>query len=166
MNVTFEKTDELNGILSVSLEKADYDPKVEEQIKNYRKKAQIPGFRPGTAPVPMIKKLYGKLFIAEEVNKLAHILLSISRQFSETASVLSFSVQSKSGASKVEEPSSEKVFESFEDVVHFLIHKHLEPLVCFPIHTREQITGESKKAIGGRICENNVRILCHFDSMF
>lgn len=71
MNVTFEKTDELNGILSVSLEKADYDPKVEEQIKTYRKKAQIPGFRPGTAPVPMIKKLYGKSFIAEEVNKLA-----------------------------------------------------------------------------------------------
>lgn len=71
MNVTFEKTDELNGILTVSLEQSDYEPKVEEQIKNYRKKAQIPGFRPGTAPVQMIKKMFGKSFIADEVNKLA-----------------------------------------------------------------------------------------------
>ncbi|MFM9943607.1 MAG: trigger factor, partial [Bacteroidia bacterium] len=71
MNVSFQKIDDLNGTLSVSLEKADYEPKVDEQIKNYRKKAQIPGFRPGTAPVGMIKKLYGKTFIADEVNKLA-----------------------------------------------------------------------------------------------
>ena len=71
MNVSFQKTDDLNGTLSVSLEKADYEPKVDEQIKTYRKKAQIPGFRPGTAPVAMIKKLYGKSFIADEVNKLA-----------------------------------------------------------------------------------------------
>lgn len=71
MNVSFQKIDNLNGTLSVSLEKADYEPKVDEQIKTYRKKAQIPGFRPGTAPVSMIKKLYGKSFIADEVNKLA-----------------------------------------------------------------------------------------------
>ncbi len=71
MNVAFQKTDDLNGTLSVTLEKADYEPKVDEQIKTYRKKAQIPGFRPGTAPVSMIKKLYGKSFIADEVNKLA-----------------------------------------------------------------------------------------------
>ena len=71
MNVSLEKTDDLNGILSISLEKADYEPKVDEQIKNYRKKAQFPGFRPGNAPVAMIKRLYGKSFLAEEVNKLA-----------------------------------------------------------------------------------------------
>ena len=71
MNVAFQKTDDLNGTLSVTLEKADYEPKVDEQIKTYRKKAQIPGFRPGTAPVSMIKKLYGKSFSADEVNKLA-----------------------------------------------------------------------------------------------
>ena len=71
MNVSFQKIDELNGTLSIVLEKADYEPKVDQQIKTYRKKAQIPGFRPGTAPVGMIKKLYGKSFIADEVNKLA-----------------------------------------------------------------------------------------------
>ncbi|MCB9252623.1 MAG: trigger factor [Flavobacteriales bacterium] len=71
MNVTFEKTDDLNAILSVSMDKSDYEPKVEEQLKTYRKKAQIPGFRPGTAPMGMLKKLYGKAFMAEEVNKLA-----------------------------------------------------------------------------------------------
>ncbi len=71
MNVSFQKIDNLNGTLSINLEKADYEPKVDEQIKIYRKKAQIPGFRPGTAPVSMIKKLYGKSFLADEVNKLA-----------------------------------------------------------------------------------------------
>ncbi len=71
MNVSFQKIDSLYGTLSVSLEKSDYEPKVDEQIKAYRKKAQIPGFRPGTAPVNMIKKLYGKSFIADEVNKMA-----------------------------------------------------------------------------------------------
>lgn len=71
MNISFQKIDNLNGTLSINLEKADYEPKVDEQIKVYRKKAQIPGFRPGTAPVSMIKKLYGKTFIADEVNKLA-----------------------------------------------------------------------------------------------
>lgn len=76
MNVSFEKTDDLNGVLSISIEKTDYDPKVEEQIKAYRKKAQIPGFRPGTAPVAMIKKMYGKSFIADEVNKLAQDTLN------------------------------------------------------------------------------------------
>ena len=71
MNVSFQRNDNLTGTLSVSLEKADYEPKVDEQIKSYRKKAQIPGFRPGTAPVSMLKKMYGKSFIADEVNKLA-----------------------------------------------------------------------------------------------
>ncbi len=71
MNVAFQKNDDLTGTLSVKLEKSDYEPRVEEQIKSYRKKANIPGFRPGTAPVAMIKKLYGKSFIADEVNKLA-----------------------------------------------------------------------------------------------
>lgn len=71
MNITYDKKDELNAVLTVSLGKEDYETKVDEQLKNYRKKANIPGFRPGTAPMGMLKKLYGKPVLAEEVNKLA-----------------------------------------------------------------------------------------------
>ncbi|NUM31147.1 MAG: trigger factor [Bacteroidetes bacterium] len=71
MNITYDKKDELNAVLTVSLGKEDYETKVDEQLKNYRKKANIPGFRPGTAPIGMLKKLYGKPVLAEEINKLA-----------------------------------------------------------------------------------------------
>ncbi|MCC6721467.1 MAG: trigger factor [Bacteroidia bacterium] len=71
MNITYDKTGELNAVLTVELRKEDYESKVDEQLKNYRKKANIPGFRPGTAPIGMLKKLYGKPIMAEEVNKLA-----------------------------------------------------------------------------------------------
>lgn len=71
MNIIYDKTDELNAVLTVELKKEDYEPKVDEQLKNYRKKANIPGFRPGTAPMLMLKKLYGKPVLAEEINKLA-----------------------------------------------------------------------------------------------
>ena len=71
MNISIEKTDDLNGTLSISLEKADYEEKVNDRIKKFRREAKIPGFRPGTAPAGMIQKLYGKSFVAEEVNRLA-----------------------------------------------------------------------------------------------
>ena len=71
MNIIYDKTDELNAVLTVELKKEDYENKVDEQLKNYRKKANIPGFRPGTAPMQMLKKLYGKPVLAEEINKLA-----------------------------------------------------------------------------------------------
>lgn len=71
MNISIEKTDDLNGTLSILLEKADYEEKVNDRIKKFRREAKIPGFRPGTAPTGMIQKLYGKSFVAEEVNRLA-----------------------------------------------------------------------------------------------
>mgnify|MGYP003303621685 CR=1 FL=1 len=70
MNISKENIDALNAIITIDIEKADYEPKVEEVLKNYRKKASMPGFRPGKVPAGMIKKMYGKAALVEEVNKL------------------------------------------------------------------------------------------------
>lgn len=70
MNITRENIDELNAILTVSIEKNDYEASVNDVLKNYRKKANMPGFRPGMVPAGLIKKMYGKAALAEEVNKL------------------------------------------------------------------------------------------------
>lgn len=71
MNVTFEEKDALNALLTIELVPGDYEPKVEDELRKYRKRAQIPGFRPGTAPMGMVKKMVGKSLLVEEINKMA-----------------------------------------------------------------------------------------------
>lgn len=70
MNITRENIDDLNATLTISVEKADYEATVNDVLKNYRKKANMPGFRPGMVPAGLIKKMYGKAALAEEVNKI------------------------------------------------------------------------------------------------
>lgn len=70
MNVSLTNTDSVNAILQISVAKADYQEKVESALKTFRKKANVPGFRPGTVPVGMVKKMYGKSILAEEINKI------------------------------------------------------------------------------------------------
>ena len=70
MNITRENIDELNAVLTLVVEKSDYETTVNDVLKNYRKKANMPGFRPGMVPTGLIKKMYGKSALAEEVNKI------------------------------------------------------------------------------------------------
>ena len=70
MNITFENTDKVNGLLTITLEKEDYQEKVEKTLKDYRKRAQVPGFRPGMVPMGMIKKQYGTAVKVDEINRL------------------------------------------------------------------------------------------------
>lgn len=70
MNITKEQIDALNAVVTVVIEKEDYADKVEKVIANYRKTANVPGFRKGHVPVGMIKKQYGKAILFDEVNKL------------------------------------------------------------------------------------------------
>jgi trigger factor len=60
----------VSALLTVKVEKADYQEKVDKALKQFRQKAQVPGFRKGMVPAGLIKKMYGKSVIAEEVNKL------------------------------------------------------------------------------------------------
>ncbi len=70
MNITKESIDALNAVVKVEIAAADYQNKVEEILQDYRKKADIPGFRKGHVPMGMVKKQYGKSIMIDEVNKL------------------------------------------------------------------------------------------------
>jgi trigger factor len=70
MNVSKESTSALTALLKIEIGPADYAPAVEKQISDYKRKANIPGFRPGHIPTGLIKKMYGKAILADEVNKL------------------------------------------------------------------------------------------------
>jgi trigger factor len=72
MNVVEEKIDDLNAILRVSITPEDYADKVKKTLSDYRKQANIPGFRPGKIPLSVIKKKYGKSVLAEELNKVVN----------------------------------------------------------------------------------------------
>lgn len=70
MNITKKDIDKLNAVLTVEVSKEDYSANVEKVLNNYRKTANIPGFRKGHIPMGMVKKQYGKGILVEEVNKI------------------------------------------------------------------------------------------------
>ncbi len=69
MKVTKENTGNLTAVLRIDIAQEDYTPKLEEQLKSYRRKANVPGFRPGQAPIGMIKKMYEIPLRAEIIEK-------------------------------------------------------------------------------------------------
>lgn len=71
MNIVREDIDSLNTTIRVKVEKDDYATSVEKSLKDYRKKANINGFRPGMAPMSLIRKMYYRYILADEVTKLA-----------------------------------------------------------------------------------------------
>lgn len=70
MQISHKDTDSLNSIITINLERSDFESKVESVLKNYRKTANIPGFRKGNVPMGMIKKQYESSITADEVNKI------------------------------------------------------------------------------------------------
>ena len=70
MNISFEAPDKVNGLMTITLEKEDYQGEVEKTLKDYRKRANIPGFRPGQVPMGMIKRQFGTSAKVDVVNKL------------------------------------------------------------------------------------------------
>jgi trigger factor len=70
MNITKEHKDELNAIIRIQFGPEDYQPKIDQQLREYSKKVSMPGFRPGKVPAGMVKKMYGKSILVDELNKL------------------------------------------------------------------------------------------------
>ena len=70
MKISFENPDKINGLLTIVVEEEDYKNDVEKTLKDYRKKANVPGFRPGQAPMGMIKRQFGPSVKMDVVNKL------------------------------------------------------------------------------------------------
>ena len=76
MNITKENIDELNSVITVSIEKNDYEENAEKVLRDYRKKVNLDGFRAGKVPMGMVRKMYGKSVLVEEINKLISEALS------------------------------------------------------------------------------------------
>ncbi|TAJ15206.1 trigger factor [Marinilabiliaceae bacterium JC017] len=70
MNISKENIDALNAVIKLTVNKEDYEQRVSDILKDYRKKVNMPGFRPGKVPAGLVKKMYGKGVLVEEVNKL------------------------------------------------------------------------------------------------
>ncbi len=76
MNITQEKIDDLNAIVKVTIAPEDYTPRVDKELKEQAKKANLPGFRKGMVPVAHIKRMYGKSILVEEINNMLNETLS------------------------------------------------------------------------------------------
>ena len=70
MNISITKKSKLSGIISIEVEKKDYDQKVQDVLKRYSKTAKVPGFRKGFVPIGLVKKQYGNAVKVDEINKL------------------------------------------------------------------------------------------------
>lgn len=70
MNITFENPEKVSGLMTITVEEADYQDKVRKTLNEYRKKANIPGFRPGQAPISLIKRQAGAQVKVDVINKL------------------------------------------------------------------------------------------------
>ena len=69
MNINFETNDKVNGLMTVTVEENDYNEKVAKTLKDYRKKANVPGFRPGMVPMSMIQRMYGTAVKMDVINR-------------------------------------------------------------------------------------------------
>ena len=70
MNISKEVKDNLTAVLKIKINKEDYEPRVDKVLEDYRKKARIDGFRPGKVPAGLVKKMYGKSILFDEINKI------------------------------------------------------------------------------------------------
>lgn len=70
MNIVFENPDKVNGLMTITVEEADFKDNVEKTLKDYRKRANVPGFRPGKVPMSLIKRQIGASAKMDAVNKV------------------------------------------------------------------------------------------------
>ena len=70
MKVSFENPDKINGLLTITVEDDDYKAEVEKTLKEYRKTANVPGFRPGQVPMGMIRRRFGSAVKMDAINKV------------------------------------------------------------------------------------------------
>jgi len=113
MNITRENIDDLNVVLNINVEKPDYEDKVENVLKDYRKKANIKGFRPGMVPMGLVRKMYGKAVLIDEINKV--VTENIQKYlFDEKIEVLGDPLPKENDQEKIDFDTQEEFTFSFE----------------------------------------------------
>ncbi len=70
MDITLEKASDTNASLKITLTPADYKPEVDKKLKDYSRKVQLKGFRPGHVPASLVQKMYGKSILVDEINSM------------------------------------------------------------------------------------------------
>jgi len=131
MNITRENIDELNAVLKVDVLKADYEEKIENVLKDYRKKANIKGFRPGMVPIGLVRKMYGRAVLIDEINKI--VTESIQKYISdEKIEILGDPMPKADDQDKID-------FDSQEDF-HFTFELGLAPVIDLNLSKKTKIT--------------------------
>ncbi len=129
MNISKQNIDDLTATITLTVEKEDYEGNVEKILKDYRKKAQIPGFRVGKAPMGMIKKQYGMSVQWDEINKL------VSSELQKYLSEADFKILGEPLPSEKQEKID---FES-QDKFDFLFDIGLSPDVDIELTDKDSI---------------------------
>jgi trigger factor len=158
MNITRENTDELNAVLTILVEKSDYETTVNDVLKNYRKKANMPGFRPGMVPAGLIKKMYGKSALAEEVNKIISKSLT-DYIYAEKLNVLGEPLPNEEKQLKIDWDNQTDFSFVFDIATAPEIEVVLDNNTTLPYYSivaGEELVDKQVEAYAGRLGENKV----------
>ncbi|MDP2113707.1 MAG: trigger factor [Bacteroidota bacterium] len=158
MNITRENIDELNAVLTILVEKSDYETTVNDVLKNYRKKANMPGFRPGMVPAGLIRKMYGKSALAEEVNKIISKSLT-DYIYAEKLNVLGEPLPNEEKQLKIDWDKQSDFSFVFDIATAPEIEVGLDNNTILPYYSivaGEELVDKQVEAYAGRLGENKV----------
>lgn len=147
MNISREENGELNAIIHIQLQEEDYAEAVNKQLSDYRRKANMPGFRPGKVPMGMIKKMYGTSVQAEEINKKVSEVLN-DYIVNEKVDILGYPLPNLEKTQTIDF-SKQKDFDFYFDIAltpEFEIQ--LDDKIKVPYYTITVTDEEIEKAIG------------------
>ncbi|HAQ19248.1 MAG TPA: trigger factor [Prolixibacteraceae bacterium] len=158
MNITRQNIDELNAILTVSVDKNDYEATVNDVLKNHRKKANMPGFRPGMVPAGLIKKMYGKAILAEEVNKILSKSLT-DYIHTENLNILGEPLPNEEKQPSIDWENQSEYSFVFDVAMAPAFDVNLDPETTLPYYSiaaSEDMISKQSDAYAGRLGENMV----------
>ena len=158
MNITRENIDELNAILTVSIEKNDYETTVNDVLKNYRKKANMPGFRPGMVPAGLVKKMHGKAALVEEVNKILSKSLT-EYIHAENLNVLGEPMPNEEKQTPIDWDTQSDFSFAFDVAMAPAFEVNLEEITALPFYiiaADDDMVNKQLDAYAGRLGENKV----------
>lgn len=146
MKVSQESTGDLTAILKLSLVEDDYRATVDSQLKDYKKKANMPGFRQGHVPMGMIKKMYGKTVLAEEINKLVSDGLN-KHIIDNKIDVLGYPLPNEEKSKQLDFDKQEEFDFYFDIALSPVIEIELSKKISVPYYSIKISDEETEKAV-------------------